>query len=237
MRDQPYLPLYVQDYLTDEKLNECSPASQGVYIKIMCVMHKSEEYGVILLKQKHKQKESSCLSFATQLANHLPFTIETINTALEELIFEKVLRIDGDKLIQKRMVKDNHISEIRSKAGSKGGKFAQANAKAKMKANSEYENEYENEYKDKKIPTQEEAIQYAKKRAVMEFPDMQISDIKITSLAKEFYNHYTEKKWKDGNGNKVKNWKNKLGTWILKRNTQLKDWEAVKNPDVIKGSI
>jgi len=58
LRDQPYLPLYVQDYLTDEKLNECSPATQGVYIKLLCVLHKMEEYGTILLKQKRKQKVS-----------------------------------------------------------------------------------------------------------------------------------------------------------------------------------
>ena len=33
LRNQPYIPLYVQDFLTDEKLNQCSPASQGIYIK------------------------------------------------------------------------------------------------------------------------------------------------------------------------------------------------------------
>jgi len=53
LRDQPYLPLYVQDIMTDEKLNECSAASHGIYIKgIMCLMHKSETYGKIMLKHK-----------------------------------------------------------------------------------------------------------------------------------------------------------------------------------------
>ena len=146
LRDQPYLPLFVQDYLTDEKLNMCSPATQGVYIKIMCILHKQEEYGTLLLKQKDKQKESTSLNFAYKFAKLLPFTVEQIFPAIEELVEEDVLIIEGDKIIQRRMVKDNHISEVRSLAGKKGGEntqFALANAKAKNKANSEYEYEYE----------------------------------------------------------------------------------------------
>ena len=58
LRDQPYLPLYVQDFLTDEKLIECSASATGVYIRVMCIMHKSDPYGMILLKQKDKQTSS-----------------------------------------------------------------------------------------------------------------------------------------------------------------------------------
>ena len=57
LRNQPYFPLYVQDFMTDEKLNECSAKANGIYIRLMCIMHKSEEYGTILLKQKYKQNE------------------------------------------------------------------------------------------------------------------------------------------------------------------------------------
>jgi len=150
LRNQPYLPLYIQDYLTDEKLNECSASTQGVYIKIMCVMHKSDEYGTILLKQKDKQNESKCLNFATKLSRLLPFTIDEINDAVCELVDEGVLIVDGDKLVQKRMVKDNALSNVRSESGKKGA-FAKANAKAKPSAKqlanseSEYEDEIESE--------------------------------------------------------------------------------------------
>lgn len=145
LRDQPYLPLYVQDYLTDEKLNECSAAAQGVYIKLMCLMHKQTEYGKILLKQKDKQSENQINNFAFKIARNLPFGLDEIKKALGELVQENVLIIDGDFLIQKRMVKDNSISEVRSKAGKKGGNKTQKFAKAKTKANSENEYEYENE--------------------------------------------------------------------------------------------
>lgn len=150
LRNQPYMPLYVNDFLTDEKLNECSAKSTGVYIKIMCLMHKSEEYGVILLKQKDKQKGKQkndiCSDFAYKLAKLLPFDEDEIYEALIELTTEKVLHINDDKLIQKRMVKDCEISEKRALAGSQGGKsttnFAQAKRQAKGKAKSRANSEY-----------------------------------------------------------------------------------------------
>ena len=66
LRNQPYLPLYVQDFMTDEKLNECSPAANGIYIRLMCILHKSETYGQILLKQKYKQNESKIENLLNQ---------------------------------------------------------------------------------------------------------------------------------------------------------------------------
>jgi len=153
LRDQPYLPLYVQDFMTDEKLIECSPAATGVYIRLMCIMHKSDEYGTILLKQKDKQTNNQIENFALKLAKYMPHTIDEIISGLIELTEEGVITTDGDKLIQKRMVRDNYISEVRSDAGKEGGKktsFAKAKVKAKLQAkntaNTEYE--YENDIKE-----------------------------------------------------------------------------------------
>ena len=91
LRDQPYLPLYIQDFMTDEKLIECSASTTGVYIRIMCLMHKSEEYGTILLKQKYKQSQKQSLNFASQLAKSLPYSLAEIEQSIEELLNEKVL--------------------------------------------------------------------------------------------------------------------------------------------------
>lgn len=152
LRDQPYFPLYVQDFLTDEKLNNCSASSQGVYIKIMCVLHKQENYGQFLFKQKHKQKSSMTENFALMFARQLPFDYETILNALTELVDEGVLKIEGEILSQKRMVKDFEISSLRSEAAKKGGGnpnlFKQKPKqpfKQKPKQNTENEIEYENE--------------------------------------------------------------------------------------------
>lgn len=124
-RQQPYIPLYVQDFMSDEKLNECSAESTGVYIRLMCVMHKSEEYGKILLKQKYKQNteqnDGNCLQFARQLTKQMPYDIEIIERSLKELLEEGVITLDGDTIYQKRMVRDAELSDKRAVAGKKGG--------------------------------------------------------------------------------------------------------------------
>lgn len=146
LRDQPYFPLYVQDYLTDEKLNMCSASSQGVFIKILCIMHKSESYGKILFKQKFKQNESMIKNFALQISKQLPFDVQIIENALQDLIDEGVLNLSGDELLQKRMVKDGEISAKRSEAGKSGGgnpNLFKQKSKQIDKQNTEYENENE----------------------------------------------------------------------------------------------
>ena len=153
LRSQPYIPLYVQDFMTDEKLSECSAESTGVYIRVMCIMHKSQEYGTVLLKQKDKQNPSKIKNFAVKLHRLMPYSVDVIERSLTELVDEEVLTIEGDVLMQRRMVRDGNISLIRANAGSKGGKtaqgksfagsFAKAKSKAKEQANTEYEYEYE----------------------------------------------------------------------------------------------
>ena len=121
LRNQPYFPLYVQDYLTDEKLSMCSWSTQGIYIKILCILHKQKEYGKILFKQNDKQDADKCLYFANVLIKLLPCQLDDMVNSIKELLENDVLIIDGDYLIQKRMVKDGSISELRAAAGKKGG--------------------------------------------------------------------------------------------------------------------
>ncbi len=143
LRDQPYIPLYVQDFVTDEKLAQCSAESTGVYVRILCAMHKSEEYGKVLLRQKDMQNESKIKNFASKLVKQMPYKEQVIEEAIEELIEEGVLFVDGNYLCQKRMIKDNSISMIRREAGKKTS-FANAKTPTKKEQNTEYEIEYEN---------------------------------------------------------------------------------------------
>ena len=218
LRNQPYIPLYVQDYLTDEKLNMCSATSQGIFIKVMCIMHKSDEYGVILLKQKDKQNQSTCLNFATKLARLLPFDKDEIELALKELVEEKVLHINGDRLYQKRMIHDNKISELRAKSGSVGGKKTQRDfAKAKTQASTEDENENEDINRDKKkssvkfkIPTKEEFIKYADEKKIPR------------SIAGDCWYYYDKIGWTVGKDQKpMVNWKSTLSGWWNREKNKL----------------
>jgi uncharacterized phage protein (TIGR02220 family) len=167
LTNQPYLPLYVNDWLSNTKLKSCTALAHGIMINAMLLMHKEEDYGIILLKQKFKQTDKQIKNFALQLAKVLTFDLLEIETGLIELLDEGCLFIDGDILKCKRMIKDADLSLKRSLSGSKGGKetmkkppikndFASTFAQAKSKAKPEYEYIIETviEYLNKKVSSE-----------------------------------------------------------------------------------
>lgn len=139
--------------MTSNKLRMCSPLAHGVLINVLCVLHRENEYGKILLRQKFKQKSSNCLNFAEQLACILPFDVRDIEAGLRELLAEDVLKIEGDYLISEKLESLADISQKRSKAGKKGGikssKKMRDFAKAKVQANTENENDIETDINNK----------------------------------------------------------------------------------------
>lgn len=147
LTDQPYLPLYVGDWLSNNKLKLCSAKAHGIMINIMLLMHKEETYGKILLKQKFKQSDSKCFNFASMFAKLLPFDLLDLQEGLQELLDEKALVIDGDYLVCNRMVKDAELSQKRANSGKKGGESSTISrlkpfrkfAQAKIQANAENE--------------------------------------------------------------------------------------------------
>ena len=150
LQNSPYLPLYVKDFMADEKLADCSASANGVYIRLMCILHKSESYGKIILKEKYKTSCNACMNFASMLARHMPYTVEDIHDGLTELLDNEVVYIEGDYLYQSRMVKDGEISEKRAVAGKKGGEktFCSSKTKSENEANEKIEEDVE---KDKEV--------------------------------------------------------------------------------------
>jgi len=152
LRDQPYLPLYIQDLLTDEKLILCSAEAHGVYLRLLCLLHKQNKYGKIQLKNKFKHSLDKFKNFTSLLVKQMPFDFVVIEKSLRELSDEDVIQISEKELAQKRMIKDEKLSSIRARVGQKGGKktaenikkLAKAKSTAKHTANTENENENEN---------------------------------------------------------------------------------------------
>ena len=204
LTDQPYLPLYVDDWMNNSKLKLCSPGAHGLMISIMCLMHKSDLYGTILLKQKFKQTDKQELNFASQIAKLTTFDLLEIEPFFYELIEEKVLKIEGDS-----------ISKKRASSGKSGGEKTQESIKNFAKANiqpntvienvneSEVENVNESEKKIKatkfQIPKIEEIQAYCEER-------------KNNINSKTFFNFYESKNWMIGK-NKMKDWKACIRTW------------------------
>ena len=87
----------------------------------MCIMHKSDEYGVIRLKKKDSITGDVVNDFAGKLMRQMPYNVLTIADALHELIDEGVLVLDGERLYQRRMVRDARLSDTRRDAGRRRG--------------------------------------------------------------------------------------------------------------------
>ena len=121
LTDNPYMPLYVKDWQTSNKLKMCSLEAHGLLINILCLMHRENKYGRILLRQKFNVCSSNALAFCSQLAVLLPFTAEQMEGPLNELLEEGVLKIDGKYLVSEKLEALALLSEKRSKAGKKGG--------------------------------------------------------------------------------------------------------------------
>lgn len=218
LKDQPYIPLFVQDVLTDEKLIECSASAQGIYFRLICILHKQPEYGNFLLKQKYKQSSKQVENFATALVKPLSFTKEIIYDALVELIDEDVIQISANKISQKRMIRDSDISDKRSKAGSKGGNTTHKKdkkptnfAKANIKANSENEYEDEDESEDEidttnKIPTQIEFLKFVEEWMTENNKDFNAKKTQVITK----YQTWVDAGWKDGYNKPIINWRLKF---------------------------
>lgn len=170
LRNSPYLPLYVKDFMADEKLAECSANANGVYIRLMCLLHKSESYGKILLKEKNKTNSNVCMNFALMLTRHMPYTVKEIYEGLTELLDNEVVYIEGDYLYQSRMVKDGEISEKRAAAGKKGGEktFCLSKKESKIEANTKTEEDIEKDKEGKKFSFLKELMGIGVERQIAE---------------------------------------------------------------------
>lgn len=124
LTDQPYLPLYVDDWMNNNNLKLSTAGAHGLMVSIMCIMHKENQYGTINLKAKFKQTDSKIKNFAIQISKLTCFDFDETYKYLTELLENSILKIEDDILICKRMVKDASLSIIRSESGSKGGKSA-----------------------------------------------------------------------------------------------------------------
>ena len=170
LQNSPYLPLYVKDFMSDEKLAECSASANGVYIRLMCILHKSELYGKILLREKYKTSSNACMNFASMLVRHMPYTVEDIYEGLTELLDNEVVYIEGDYLYQSRMVKDGEISAKRAVAGKKGGEkaFCLSKTESKIEANTKIEEDVEKDKEAKKFSFLKELMGIGVERQIAE---------------------------------------------------------------------
>lgn len=120
LRSNFYIKLVINDIVSDEKLNACSSSANGIYLRLICFLHRQTEYGVFILKEQELIDNDLIKCFSKRLKKHMPFTFDEIYKGISELKEFDVIQIRENRLEQKRMIKDSKEYEKFSERGKKG---------------------------------------------------------------------------------------------------------------------
>ena len=111
---RPAFQFYPSDWRKDPALSACSLAARGLWIELMCIAHESDAYGHLSINGKAMS--------APQLARMVGESQPAISKLLAELSDAGVFsRTEQGVIYSRRMVKDEHIRNVRSEAGRLGG--------------------------------------------------------------------------------------------------------------------
>jgi hypothetical protein len=114
----PSFQFYPNDWLGDMNLRMCSVATRGVWIDLLCIMHKSKKYGYLVQKESGKWSNMS----PKTIQKLTGMTRKRIVNGLRELSKNDVIKYDDDGLMySKRLVKDHRLRQIRMEVGKLGG--------------------------------------------------------------------------------------------------------------------
>lgn len=112
----PWFPFFVNDWRSDIDLRSCSSGACGLWIDMLCLMHHREPYGTLADADGAPLKPA-------ELARLLSRDVAEVEVWLAELEKNRVFSRDEKKRIySRRMQRDQHIREVRSAAGKKGGR-------------------------------------------------------------------------------------------------------------------
>lgn len=117
----PWIKFYPDDWNNDLNLAACSLQTQGVYIRLIAVLHRGYPYGYLPINpSKDPDKPFKGVSLSA-LSRVLNVHHKTLLAALQELLRNNVLRHDETGIFSKRMVLDKEKREEARKHGARGG--------------------------------------------------------------------------------------------------------------------
>lgn len=123
-RKLPAMQWYPGDWRKDVGVQSLSYHDRGVWFEILNLMHESECRGVLLLNGAAMSDDA--------LARLLGLDNQILTTTLTNLLTSGVASRDGETgaLMNRRMVRDENLRNIRSKAGKTGGNPVLLNQKS-----------------------------------------------------------------------------------------------------------
>lgn len=111
---RPAFQFYPADWRKDPALSSCSLAARGLWIELLCIAHESEDYGHLSINGRPMTN--------AQLARMVGESPKAFDKLLQELEDAAVFsRKDDGVIYSRRMVKDEHIRNVRASAGKQGG--------------------------------------------------------------------------------------------------------------------
>jgi hypothetical protein len=200
----PSLQFYPADWRKDPGIQALSRHDRSVWFDILCIMHESDERGVLLLAGKPIPDEV--------LARMLNLDNQTFNQTLCAILTYGVAsrRQDDGALISRRMVRDEKLIQTRRNAGKQGGNPVLL----KQKPTTHLKQKPTTHLKQKPTPSSSSSISSSR------FIPPSVEDVKqyghsltpVFTDAAKFVNFYESKGWKVGK-NPMKNWKAAVRTW------------------------
>jgi len=111
----PSIQFYPADWRKDPGIRALSYEDRGIWFEILCIMHESEQRGVLLLNGKSMSN--------TALAHILGLDKQTLTKALTNILEVGVASLDEESgaLINRRMVRDEKLRQVRTNCGKLGG--------------------------------------------------------------------------------------------------------------------
>jgi hypothetical protein len=114
-RRQPWFKFFPTDWQGDTALRACSLTARGLWAELICIMHKAEPYGHLLIN-------GVAPTNAELMRIVAPHSKRAFTKALAELRTRGVVAVtDNGVLYARDMVRQHHIATERAKAGSVGG--------------------------------------------------------------------------------------------------------------------
>lgn len=114
MTAKPWMKFYPQDWRADERLRMCSLASRGLWMEMLAVMHRSENYGQLSVNSQSPTD--------TQLAVLVGAPSDEITNLISELETAGVFsRTRKGVIYSRRMIRDDKKARNAKKNGTLGG--------------------------------------------------------------------------------------------------------------------
>ena len=114
MKSKPWFKFDPNSWLNNIQLRNCSTSERGMLIDLMCIAHRSTDYGCILQDYKPDSVK--------MLAKSLSIRYQTATRCIQKLIeLERISLTSSNQLVIERMVEDEEKARQQSAYGKMGG--------------------------------------------------------------------------------------------------------------------